>query len=425
MDIKPSEKFRVYINGQEVFVYQCEVASYALFSASNNLEIEIEILFSYEKVKIRPLTKEIQYEIKDNIMKIKSDNPQKLSLEFDDDITNPLFLLINPPVTNKPDPADPGVHYFASGKTYDIGLMELQEDETVYIEERAVVRGAFTAHQADNITIKGRGIIDGSKWHNRDDSERPKMFTPVRCSNVTVEGVTWINGPSWHVVPIACENVLIENINIISVVMTGDGIDVVGSEDVKINNCFMRTNDDCIALKAVSYDDQAGCKNVRDVKVTNCVLWNASCGNALEIGYETRAEVIENIIFEDCDIIRCEYEGHQSGGTFTIHNGDRALIKNVLYRNIRVEDSREKLIDIKILFSKYSNDETRGQVQDIKFQDIKIIDGKLPVSIIRGYNEEHMINDVIIEDLFYKGEKITNANQAKMVVELANNINFV
>jgi len=45
--------------------------------------------------------------------------------------------------------------------------------------------------------------------------------------------------------------------------MTGDGIDVVGSEDVSISNCFVRSNDDCVAIKAVDYQHEAGHKNVK------------------------------------------------------------------------------------------------------------------------------------------------------------------
>jgi hypothetical protein len=144
----------------------------------------------------------------------------------------------------------------------------------------------------------------------------------------------------------------------------------------------------------------------------------------LEIGYETRCDEISNIVFENCDVIRSEFEGYQSGGTFTIHNGDRAHIRNVRYENIRVEDSREKLIDIKVQFSQYSRDEERGQVSDIVFNNIQVVDGPFPVSIIRGYDADHMIRDITIKDMVVHGEEIKSANQCRMVVELSKDINF-
>lgn len=80
-------------------------------------------------------------------------------------------------------------------------------------------------------------------------------------------------------------------------------------------------------------------RNVRDIKVRRCVLWNAEPGNALEIGYELRCNEVSDVVFEDCDIIHCEYEGNQSGGVLTIHNADRAKVHNVRYENIRIEDA--------------------------------------------------------------------------------------
>ncbi len=423
--IFPSQDYRVTIDGNEIYVYKCQVASYAILSGQGKMEVEIESALPFEKIKVRPLSAGINFTVQGKKVRFTIDAPRKLSIEFDDDILRPLFLLVNPIDTPKPDIDGDKVHYFESGKTYDIGLMELGEGETVYIDEGAVVYGAFTAYRADNIAIKGRGILDGSKWPRQGEVIKKQMIKLVECNNVLIEGITIVDGPNWHVVPIACNDVTIKDLNIITIVGTGDGIDVVGSENVSIDNCFIRSYDDCVAIKAVSYFHESGCKNVENVKVSRSVFWNSEYGNALEIGYETRCEEIKNILFQDCDVIRCEFEGYESGGTFTIHNGDRAVVSNVRYDNIRVEDSREKLIDIKILFSQYSRDEVRGQVRDIVFNNIQVVDGPFPVSIIRGYNGDHMIRNITIEDMVVHGRKINDANSAKMVVELSKDVKFL
>lgn len=348
-----------------------------------------------------------------------------MSVEFDNNIRNPLFVLVNPAETHKPSSDSPNVKLFKSGEIYEAGEIVLKDNDIVYIEEGAVVKGMISAENCRNISVLGRGILDGSFLLRNNDREcRKRMIQFVNCENVLIEGITIFNGNNWHVVPIACRNVCIKNINIIAWEGTGDGIDVVGSEYVDISNCFIRTNDDCIAIKAVDYFHEAGHKNVNNVVAEKCVLWNAEWGNALEIGYETRCDIISNIIFRDCDIIRCEFEGYQSGGTLTIHNGDRAHVSNVLCEDIRIEDSREKLIDIKILHSQYSKDIARGQVSNITFKNISIVDGSFPVSIIRGFDAEHMIKDIVIENLRVNGTKITSATDAKMVIELSKNITF-
>jgi polygalacturonase len=238
---------------------------------------------------------------------------------------------------------------------------------------------------------------------------------------VGIEGVTLLDSQTWTLMLWGCRNVSVENVRTIGFHGGDDGIDIVSSRNVTMRGCFTRTKDDCVAVKAFPFKDvqpQPGQFDVADVLIEKCVFWNAEWGNALEIGYETRTETISNVTFRDCDVIRCEREGYTSGGTLTIHNGDRAHVRDVLYENIRVEDSREKLIDFKIAHTRYSRDEQRGQISGITLRDIDIVDGPLPVSIIQGFDAEHMIRQVTIEKLRYRGRMLTDALEAKMVLEV-------
>lgn len=418
-------RYKVKANGKFLPVYDCDIGSFCILSSDENITFEVEVLFPFKNIKIRPLSKNVSCNVDGNVVSFVAGMPCKLSMEFDNNIRNPLFILVNPAETNMPSHNSSNVKFFGSGKIHEVGEIVLKDNDTVYIEEGAIVKGIISAENCKNISVLGRGILDGSFLSRDNDREcRKRMIQFVNCEDVLIDGITIFNGNNWHVVPIACKNVCIKNINIIAWEGTGDGIDVVGSENVDISNCFIRTNDDCIAIKAVDYFHEAGNKNVRNIVTEKCVLWNAEWGNAVEIGYETRCDMISNIIFRDCDIIRCEFEGYQSGGTLTIHNGDRAHVSDVLYEDIRIEDSREKLIDIKILHSQYSKDISRGQISNIAFKNISIVDGSFPVSIIRGFDADHMIKDISIQNLNVNGKKITNATDAKMVIELSKNITF-
>ena len=83
---------------------------------------------------------------------------------------------------------------------------------------------------------------------------------------------------------------------------------------MRIRNCFIRTKDDCIAIKSTGDELRRGTRNI---DVADCVFWNAEWGNALEIGFELRTDEIRDIVFEDCDVIHVE-----DGAVFSIHNGD-------------------------------------------------------------------------------------------------------
>lgn len=422
--ITRSDIYSLKINGTDIDVYMCSVASYALASGKGPFDIEITVSTPFNTVKVRPLRAGISPDIEDNTIRFTLSDPAKLSIELDGNIEMPLFLLINPEPAEVPVKGQPGVRYFESGQIYDAGDIELSDGETLYIAPGAIVTGNIISRGTRGIRITGGGILDGSVWRTDKSTPRKQMIKLIDCKDIIIEGITVVDGPNWHIVPIHSENVAIRNVNIITINGTGDGIDIVGSKHVRIENCFIRSNDDCIALKATAYQDPLGCNDVEDVRVARSIFWNAAWGNALEIGYETRCAQIKDVVFEDSDVIRCEFEGYQSGGTFTIHNGDRAVISDIRYENIRVEDSREKLIDIKILHSQYSKDPERGQIRNILFKDIQLIDGPFPVSIIRGFDGEHLIDNITFENLTVYGREIQSANDAKMVVELSKNVKF-
>jgi len=79
-------------------------------------------------------------------------------------------------------------------------------------------------------------------------------------------------------------------------------------------------------------------------------------GQAMEIGHELRTASVRDIRFRDCDVLAV----HGHGGVFGIHNADRATVSDVLYENIRVEHHYEKLVDFRIVKSRWSKDDQRG-----------------------------------------------------------------
>ena len=68
----------------------------------------------------------------------------------------------------------------------------------------------------------------------------------------------------------------------------------------------------------------------RNVLVRNCVIWN-DWGKCLEIGAETRAEEICDVVFENCDII------HLTGPALDCMNVDYADAHDITWRDIRIE----------------------------------------------------------------------------------------
>jgi hypothetical protein len=447
-EINPSVFFQVQANDKNIFVYDSPVVSYATFDFEGTAEIKIKAGRDVKWVDIRPKSLGIKAEFQDSSIHFTLTKPCMLSIELNGEFSNqPLFLFAGSPEINIPVRNDNRVIWFEGGKIHKPGIIEVKSGQTVYIEGGAVVEGIIHAENASDIKILGRGILDGTTNNEIRGESRFRFIHIQDSKNIVIDGIILEDSHSWQIVPINCDNVTIRNTKILSDNGSDDGIDIVRSRNVKIENCFIRTKDDCIAVKTVY--DYPTTINSENIEVDGCVFWNAAWGNGLEIGFELRSEYVRNVTFKDCDVIHVE-----DGAVFSIHNGDQSIVENIRFENIRVEDARQKLFDIAIFLTQYSIDRPddqqertrrylngawdgvlsvtpdnkayhskyRGQIRDVIFKDIYVTDGLLPFSIFCGFDEQHQVENITIDNLVVHGKKITNLEEAKVHLEFAKNI---
>ena len=135
-----------------------------------------------------------------------------------------------------------------------------------------------------------------------------------------------------------------------------DGIDMMACSDVAIEDVFMRNSDDCIAVYGARGDYKG---DTRNVTVKHAVLW-ADVAHPTMIGVhgdsENGGSLLENISFEDVDILEHHEPQDDYLGCLCINVGDGNTVRNVTYRNIRVEQfERGKLLDIQVKWNKKYN----------------------------------------------------------------------
>ena len=131
------------------------------------------------------------------------------------------------------------------------------------------------AHDAHNISITGKGTIDGrgaeliqtidslhengihvipgyNKAEKRlQETERPKILMFMESDHVTVKGITIKNSAVWVQTYELCTNVLIDNITVESrAFWNNDGMDISDCRNVQITNCNVNAADDGICLKS-------------------------------------------------------------------------------------------------------------------------------------------------------------------------------
>ncbi|KAK9281402.1 hypothetical protein L1049_004302 [Liquidambar formosana] len=105
----------------------------------------------------------------------------------------------------------------------------------------------------DNGTIDGQGSV----WWNWFLKEtlnytRPHLVELMNSTEVVISNLTFLNSPFWTIHPVYCSQVTIQDVTIISPLDSPntDGIDPDSSNDVCIEDCYISTGDDLIAIKS-------------------------------------------------------------------------------------------------------------------------------------------------------------------------------
>ena len=420
-----SSEFKLTANGQEVFVYHTSAGPFAAFSCDGPVMVEIELPKGLRNLSVSPKKHGIQTEVSENTIRFDISGPKLLALMQNE---YPLmYIYANPLERNKPDPDDSSVHYFTAGQVYEIGDFRLNSNETLYIEGGAVVRGAIVASMAENIRIAGHGVLDGGYFA---PTQSRRSILLEGCKHSVIEDIIMIEPTSWMIVLGASEHITVRGVKQLGYVSTSDGVDIVGSRHIRVLDSFLRNGDDCIAIKSfnmaryerfASFDFSA---NVYDIEINGCIVLANIGGTAFEFGHELTTDSISDVRFIDCDVLGV----HDHGGVFGIHNADRAVISNILYENIRVEHYYNKLIDTRIIKSRYHRDETRGQVRDVVFRNIDVTVSRYnpgySISLIGGYDENHTVENVVFDNFRMNGVKVTNADQLDLFLKHTKNVIF-
>lgn len=373
----------------------------------------VEILFdeqtygAVESVTVRPLALGIVPEVNGNEVSFTASVPGNIVVEVNGSIDNVVHMFIGRRYgpEDVPDLSDPNVIYISAGIIDTTRTITLTDGQTVYIEEGAVLRGQIVANGAKDIKILGHGIIDGSAYSRWDDILVPIDLTD--CENVEVRGVTILDPAAWTLNTYRCRDVLIEDVKIIGARSNSDGITTQSCERLTARNCFVRGWDDNLVVKG--YDGDA-----RDILFEGCVLWT-DLAQSCEIGYETRADVIERVTFRDITVL---HNFHKP--VLSIHNSDNALVRDVSYENIIVEDAQmgmgdgtAYLIELTTSKSQWSKSATRGSIRDVVFNGVTVLSGKDGGIRLLAASKDATIDSVTFSGLNILGKEAHSAEDVK------------
>lgn len=369
-----------------------------------------------DSVLARPLSLGIEPEIDGDTVRFTLAEPADVTVEINGGVEGALHLFLSAPDTDKPDAEDSDVLYFGAGE-HEVGAITAENGQTIYLDEGCILRGAIFGDGVKDVRIAGRGIIDGSTFDRWED-----VLVPINFENsqgITIEGITILDPAAWTLNLYKDKDVTVDGVKIIGARSNSDGITIQSCEDVLVRNCFVRGWDDNLVVKG--YDGDA-----RDILFENCVLWT-DLAQSCEIGYETRADIIERITFRDITVL---HNFHKP--VMSIHNSDNALVRDVLFENIVVEDAQmgqgdgaNLLIELTTTKSQWSKTQERGRIRNVVFDGITVLDGADSGIKIFSGGKETNIDDITIRNLTLFGKRIDNFDALRMNINRHNGENIV
>ena len=449
--------------GHQRDISQTEPIQFVSLATDEALEFEITPTgdFAPDKLKIRPRSLDIKAQVENGVIRFTLPRAAYFTVEAYGR-NRALHIFADPMPAYNVDKSDASVLYFGAGE-HDVGMIELQSGQTLFLDEGAVVYACVRAEDAENIRIFGRGILDNSRNKekilfeanaegNREAVKNAKRRHTVElryCTNVEVDGITIRDSLVYNIRPTACRNLKIRNVKIIGCWRyNSDGIDMHNCEGVRIRDCFLRTFDDSIcvkgfdcyyegdveaAVKADMYRNGQSYDTFRDVIVERCTIWN-DWGKCLEIGAETRAEEITDITFRNCDLI------HVQGIALDCLNVDYADVHGVLFENIDV-DMEEKIpcdviqksdsqvyenpdpefrppvicVEVRYHHEYSAGGKRRGKNRDIRFENIHLRSHRVPWLRFGGYDEVYKTENISIKNLTHNGVRVRDFSQTELL----------
>ncbi len=208
----------------------------------------------------------------------------------------------------------------------------------------------LVAYKVNNISISGRGIIDGqgtalainvdslhhagividpdySVESNRPNEKmRPKLIRLSMCNNVSFTQTTFKNSACWGLSLELCSNVTMDSVTIFNrAYWNNDGMDITDSKNVRITNSNINSADDGICLKSYypSYYNDS-------ILIANCTI--ISGASALKFGTASIGG-FKNITIKNIKV----FDTYRS--VIALESVDGGFIENIHVTNIVAENT--------------------------------------------------------------------------------------
>jgi hypothetical protein len=234
-----------------------------------------------------------------------------------------------------------GTVYLLSG-IHHARAIHLRSHVTLHVAAGAVLQGTgdpndyrashgrlalILVDHAENARICGQGIIDGlGHVLQRDHGAKAHLIDALSCRNLKIESVFLRDPGAWTIHLIGCSDVTVFRVKILGdwMLANTDGINPDMSANVLIEDCFIYSGDDALAVKTTGGLDLGRASH--HIAARDCIIMTRK--TSCKIGTESRHD-IHDVLFENIDIV-------DSSRGCALWMRDGATYSDITFRNIRM-----------------------------------------------------------------------------------------
>nr|POF10593.1 putative polygalacturonase [Quercus suber] len=189
----------------------------------------------------------------------------------------------------------------------------------------------------ENGTIDGQGDVWWNMWRQRTlQFTRPNLIEFMNSREIIISNVIFRNSPFWNIHPVYCSNVVIRYVTILAPADSPntDGIDPDSSSNVCIEDSYIATGDDLVAVKS-GWDEYGIAYGRPSSGITIRRITGSSPFSGIAIGSETSGGV-ENVLAEHISLFKTGVGIHVKTNI-----GRGGLIRNITVSDVYIENARK------------------------------------------------------------------------------------
>lgn len=188
-----------------------------------------------------------------------------------------------------------------------------------------------------NGTIDGQGDVWWNMWRQRTlQYTRPNLVEFMNSRNILISNVIFKNSPFWNIHPVYSSNVVIRYVTILAPADSPntDGIDPDSSSHVCIEDSYISTGDDLVAVKS-GWDEYGIRYGRKSYDITIRRVTGSSPFAGIAVGSETSGGV-ENVLAEHITLFNMGLGLHVKTNI-----GRGGFIRNITFSNVYMENARK------------------------------------------------------------------------------------